>query len=77
MQQSAQLFLGLLKNQGCAFHAVVVLYHVFLNDQALFALADFVSTVQGALPPTLSCFEAVGYFLEMRSWIPACTASPT
>jgi len=56
-----EIFLGLFQNQLCAFHAVVVLRHILLDDQTPIALADLVSLVPGALPPTLGGFEAGGY----------------
>jgi len=59
--EAIEIFLGLLKNQLSAFHAVIVLCHVFLNDQALVAFAYHVSLVARALSPALGGFEAGGY----------------
>ena len=59
--EAIEIFLGLLKNQLSAFHAVIVLRHVFLDHQALVAFAYHVSLVAGALPPALGGFEASGY----------------
>lgn len=59
--KAIDIFLGLLKNQLSAFHAVIVLRHVFLDDQALVAFAYHVSLVARALPPALGSFEAGGY----------------
>jgi hypothetical protein len=59
--KAIDIFLGLLKNQLGAFHAVIVLRHVFLDHQALVAFAYHVSLVTGALPPSLGGFKASGY----------------
>jgi len=56
-----QLFPGLLQNQYRAFHAVVGLRHVLLNDQAFVALADYVLLVPRAVSPPLGGLEAGGY----------------
>jgi len=61
VSQSIKLFLGLPQNQGRTFHAVVVLRHVLLDDQALVALADNVLLVPRAVSPPLGGFEASGY----------------
>jgi len=59
--EAFNIFPGLLKDQLRAFHAVVVLRHVFLDHQALVAFAYLVSLVTGALPPPLGGFKANGY----------------
>jgi len=59
--QYIEFFLGFLKYQRCALHAVVVLRHVLLDDQTLVTLADNVLLVPRAVPPPLGGFEAGGY----------------
>jgi UDP-N-acetylmuramate-alanine ligase len=59
--EAIEIFFGLLKNQLSAFHAVIVLRHVFLDHQALVAFAYHVSLAAKTLPPALSNFEAGGY----------------
>jgi len=55
------IFLGLLRDQLRAFHVVVILHHILLDDQVSLVLADLVFAVAGALTPTLGDFEACGH----------------
>lgn len=57
-----QFSLCLFQNQLRAFHAVIVLRHILLDDQTPVALADLVSFIPGALPPTLG----FGVGIELR-----------